>query len=686
MSCILFHLRVSSERKNVHTHFVYAGTGPDKCNFHENPRIHANAFSKRIVHMCMRAERSHEKTRDARGASRRRRSIQSTVENKVGVNAMNDQILQPKDCLSTTMTDMDIMTSRDSFHREEEIIFFNSDEFMIDLLRPPVTRSQQNHSLEFAANSVSPVIESPNEKPKKCMEQSRSLEKRLSFTTRFSDGVVIKPKPRSRKSQKTFSPIFNKGSLVVLGKKEDERPRSKSFVFAIPKHSKSASPAKKKTLASSLSPGLSIRRSRTFDCVLSEDQTTSDIIEVSKAADKKPSWLVPAPPLTASPSLSKATRKVRKSAMGRMESDSSIDSSMIESPKPMKPKASSWLVPPRAVVVPPVSPSRSPSQHDGSQRSTRSRNKSSSRRKRSVNTADEAPTSEKHKSGWLLSPAMALATPRSARKSGKSNKSSKTVASELLPPIPDLDMDGVGAVKKSSFLKRPTFLRPLDKLLVRGDIGSATTATTFFTADTDAIDYSMSHLLPRTKKTEKIIFKRVANTKKKELSIENSEGEKIAYLDYSQANDGKRFLKDVHGRFCAVIIHQSDKTDGNNVFKICGNRPASRTQRLSNETGYYTWAEVRNSGSLGGKFCMKRYCEGTLSCSMDDHVTKPFGSLFNTRKSRGYAFLDSKKKECVKMVILNRGGKGIMVAPERDMCLMLAFAAVVDEMLENRMR
>jgi hypothetical protein len=259
-----------------------------------------------------------------------------------------------------------------------------------------------------------------------------------------------------------------------------------------------------------------------------------------------------------------------------------------------------------------------------------------------------------------------------------------------IPAIPDLDMEGVGAdskKKKTPASKIPLFLRPLDKILLRGaGVGSATTAMTFLTADTDAVNYSMSHLLPMSKRTEKVIFKRVPNNKG-EISIENSDGEKIAYLDCSMANEGKRFLKDKHGRFCAAIIRQSDKEkEGTNVFKICGNRPASRTQRLSNETGYYTWAEVRNSGSFGGKFCMKRYSEETLTCSADQHVTKPFGLLFNTRKSRGYVFTDSKKKECVKMVILNHEGKGIMVAPDRDLCLMISFVAVVDEMIENRMR
>jgi hypothetical protein len=578
---------------------------------------------------------------------------------------------------SRTMTsDMDIITTRDSFHTAEELTFFNcddfnsdasnSDEFMMDLLTESISKS------------TSPTLKSPtNVVALKHLDQKPLVQKEAT--------IIVKPKARARQKQKnnkkqaTFSPTVGRSTLVAVRKKENPRPRSKSLGSPISTKSKSSSPRKKKLLSNSLSPPNLFARAQILDGVMTEGSTT-EAIETPKPLQKKTTWFFPAPQLIFSPSVSKCDPKVPKSAGARMESSDSIDS-LIESSKPLKPKAASWIVPPCSTTVPPPSPSQSLSLP-----STRSRKLSAAKLQR-AGRITESPQSKNPKSAWLLSPALSPPTPRSARKSAKSvnSRNPKNVASGM-PSIPDLDMDGVGSdsKKKPPASKRPLFLRPLDKILIR-DVGSTTTATTFQTADTEAVDYSISLLLPMTKKTEKVIFKRVPNNKR-EISIENSEGEKIAYLDYSMAHQGKRFLKDKHGRFCAVIIHQSDKMEGNNVFKICGNRPASRTQRLSNETGYYTWAEVRNSGSFGGKFCMKRYSEETLTCSADQHVTKPFGLLFNTRKSRGYVFTDSKKKECVKMVILNRGGKGIMVAPDRDLCLMISFVAVVDEMMENRMR
>eukprot|EP00980_Cylindrotheca_fusiformis_P017357 scaffold5380_cov131-Cylindrotheca_fusiformis.AAC.34 len=554
------------------------------------------------------------------------------------------------------MTDLDMMTSRDSFHKEEEIIFYNSDEFMIDLLRSP-KRIPQDQTAGCTSTSRS-VGDSPSEASsssrRRTVEQLRrpSFDQKLCFTTKFSDGVVVKAKPPS-KSRMPSPPVSVR--THALRRSEESRPRSNSFSALMVPYPRS--PKKE--------PGLG----ETFDCEVAEANTET----APNAKEKKTSWHDPVASLNYPKSVRKSPQELHRSIASMASSSGSIDSTLEESPKTLKSPCA---------AVPP-SPDRSSSGRIISQRSSRTR-KTSNRTQNTISKNGQSPKSEKPKSGWMVSPATTPLTPRSSRKSKKKcNKPKK--ASSAIPTIPDLDMDGVGgAEKKMPTFRRPPFMRPLDKILVR-DVGSATTATTFFTADTEAVDYSMSHLLPMTKEVEKVIFKRVPG-KKRDIAIEDSNGEELAYLDYSQAGSGKRFLTDKHGRFCAVIILQSDKLIGNNVFKICGNRPASKTQRLSNDTGYYTWAEVRNSGSLGGKFCLKRYCEETLSCSIDQHVTKPFGSLFNTRKSRGYAFLDSKKVECAKMAMLNHGGKGIKIAPDQDMCLMIAYAAVVHEMLENRLR
>jgi hypothetical protein len=603
---------------------------------------------------------------------------------------------------------MDIMTARDSFHQEEEIIFFdcedynsdesnsdelNSDEFMMDSLTSPVSSNGQI-TTESISKSTSPTIKSPTNVSLKYLDQRPLLQKEATFTSESSDGIIVKPKAPRRKQKNnkkptTFTPIFSKASLLAVRAKESPRPKSTSLGSPLSikcksptsTKCKSSSPRKKKLLSISLSPPNLFARTQSLDGVMPETNIT-EALETPKRLEKKTTWSFPSPQLTSSKSVSKCNLKVRESAGARMESSDSIDH-LMDSARPLKPKAASWIVSPCSITAPPSSPSLSSSLRS----STRSRKLSAAKLQR-AGRITEPPQLKSPKSTWLLSPAAAAAPPtsRSARKSVNSvnSRKSKNVASGM-PSIPDLDMDGVGAdpKKKPQTSKRPLFLRPLDKILIR-DVDSSSTETTFQTADMEAIDYSMSHILPMTKRTERLIFKRVPHNKR-EISIENSEGEKIAYLDNTMANEGKRFLKDKLGRFCAVIIHQNDKIDGTNVFKICGNRPASRKQRLSNETGYYTWAEVRNTGSLGGKFCMKKYSEETLTCSADQHVTKSFGLLFNTRKSRGYVFTDSKKKECVKMVILNCGGKGIMVAPDKDLCLMISYVAVVDEMIENRM-
>lgn len=199
----------------------------------------------------------------------------------------------------------------------------------------------------------------------------------------------------------------------------------------------------------------------------------------------------------------------------------------------------------------------------------------------------------------------------------------------------------------------------------------------------------MSNQFPMTSKTEKVVFQKQTN--QRGIVIETSEGEIIGSIDVINDEGTTRLLKDASGKTCAVILQTLDKSALNtgHVFKVYNNKPAVPRQQASKHKivhGLYLWAEIKNTGAMGGKFVMKRYSSETSSCSADKHTTKWFGSLFSKVKSKGYTFLDSHKKECVKMFSLENRAKGILIAPNRDMCLMMAYCAVVDEMVQQRMR
>jgi hypothetical protein len=184
--------------------------------------------------------------------------------------------------------------------------------------------------------------------------------------------------------------------------------------------------------------------------------------------------------------------------------------------------------------------------------------------------------------------------------------------------------------------------------------------------------------LPITRKQEQFTFCRNIKT---EVSFKDRNGAEIAVMKQKGKN---RVLEDNTGRECASILHFKDKF-GSNTFKIYGSRATKKNQRASQEaSGFFSWAEVKNLGGLGGKFAMK------LTRDFDDdgyaYVTKGFGSHFNLRKSRGHFIMNMKtERESVKMECLN-SGKGVQVAPEEDLGLMLCFTAIVDKMVKERLR
>ena len=80
--------------------------------------------------------------------------------------------------------------------------------------------------------------------------------------------------------------------------------------------------------------------------------------------------------------------------------------------------------------------------------------------------------------------------------------------------------------------------------------------STLLTIDSDSSGTarSMSDFLPITKTPKKLFFRRQASENK--TLIDDSDGNNIAYIDYSDGKEGKRYLKNAMGFTCAIIIRQ----------------------------------------------------------------------------------------------------------------------------------
>jgi len=530
-------------------------------------------------------------------------------------------------------------------------VFYNSDELMVELLDSPIrSKSSEKGLFKKTSKAAVEIMKAPCLTPEKTVKEEVNLNSAPSFTPKFSDGILVTRKVRRRKSERG---LFSSPK----SKKRQSARRGSSFARKDIKNSESDGDSSSRT-ARTLPPRL-LTESPSWGSI--NNELSDELLALNQTLDKK-------------------LHHRQQKGQDQQQSISEVCNTAKNTVWP-KAVANNLEQETRsqAFRVPETGGSRRTHNREGMVSPARSPHISrpaiqSARRQRS-----KIPVSP------VVSP-MSPYTPRSAKRSiGLPNPKHKKFLS--LPMVPFDDRDGEGETKSPKRKGRP-LIRPLDKVLMRNCThGSATTATTFFSADTDAADYCMSMMFPVTKTTELIIFRKSSN--KRDISIQRSDGEIVGTVDYSMVNQGKRIIKDAFGRTCAAIFLKTESMGGMvgvNVFKICGNKPASRSQRLSNETGYYTWAEVKNTGVLGAKFVMDRFSPETLSCSADQHSTKTFGSLFNKQKDKGCVIFDSKKKECTKMASLENRDKGILVGPRRDLCLILAFCAVVDEMMERRLR
>ncbi|CAJ1968688.1 unnamed protein product [Cylindrotheca closterium] len=286
---------------------------------------------------------------------------------------------------------------------------------------------------------------------------------------------------------------------------------------------------------------------------------------------------------------------------------------------------------------------------------------------------------------WLASPAVSPHTPRSVTK----RSGSRALSKRSLKHLPSAPLNVQDEIQK---LQSSNHDHPL-KTLTRDSQGGST-RTLFMTGSADSFgpsldcsDRAMSHQFPMFTDTQKVVFRK--QPKQRDIAIETNTGVTIGSIVF--VNEGTlRLLKDASGKTCGMIRKTRDKSvGGGNLFQVYSNKPVMPGQKQSKNkimTGCYLWAEIKNTGSMGGKFVMKRYSGETSSCSGGEHRAQPFGSLFSKDKTKGYTFLDGDGKECTKMISLKNRDKGIAIAPRRDTGLMLAFCAVVDEMVERRLR
>jgi hypothetical protein len=160
----------------------------------------------------------------------------------------------------------------------------------------------------------------------------------------------------------------------------------------------------------------------------------------------------------------------------------------------------------------------------------------------------------------------------------------------------------------------------------------------------------------------------------------------------------QRIIRDTDGNLYAVVIRSV--VDGRHKFKICGDQPMFPGHRRSRESGFHTYAEAKNWSGLGIRFGMKvrggdaaqdgeEEQEEECASSTSKYVTESFGPTFlqlGQGRPRGFHIKDSSDgQECARITVMGNV-KAISVRPYHDIRLMICFATIIDEMVENRLR
>ncbi len=152
-----------------------------------------------------------------------------------------------------------------------------------------------------------------------------------------------------------------------------------------------------------------------------------------------------------------------------------------------------------------------------------------------------------------------------------------------------------------------------------------------------------------------------------------------------------RVVRDTDGNLYAVMIRSV--VEGRHRFKICGDQPMFPGQRKSRESGYHTYAEAKNWSGPGVRFSMKLRGQGAAAGgapSTSKYVAEAFGPAFlhwGRGRPRGFLIKDAASEggECARITVLGEA-KAVSVRPGHDVRLMICFATIIDEMVENRLR
>jgi hypothetical protein len=199
----------------------------------------------------------------------------------------------------------------------------------------------------------------------------------------------------------------------------------------------------------------------------------------------------------------------------------------------------------------------------------------------------------------------------------------------------------------------------------------------------------------------KTVFLRSKNERgedRTELAIETRDGTEVATLDYTKPREtdnnlasGRRILRDSNGQTCAVILH-SRNLEGRNTFKICGGRPMSQKHTISADSGYYTWAEVYNTGEINAQFLLTIRQDAKPQGNSVRFKTKSVGSRYLTccfGRPRGFSIYhkteEGEKHDGCGTISFYKDTRGVMVSQNMDFGLMLCYAVIIDEMMERRM-
>ena len=158
---------------------------------------------------------------------------------------------------------------------------------------------------------------------------------------------------------------------------------------------------------------------------------------------------------------------------------------------------------------------------------------------------------------------------------------------------------------------------------------------------------------------------------REEIVFENINGDQVATLSHDP-DKSRRNLWGANGELHAIILHQKHK--GKNRFKIYGPDRLYEDQWRSANSGYYHWADIKNSDGFDVKFSM------TLR---DELKTTYSTETFKAGTRREFCVTHG-SEPCARITHLG-DSRRIAFGRKVDKYLICCFTAIIKEMVEKRM-